>query len=384
MKRKTLAILLALFLFTGVVGVFSDSGTSNNSEVPPAHFSVSEYPQGTSSDKGPATEIPTELPTDSEAPIKDEPAPFVPNNATTQPSEEKPGPQLPTGKTASFSIADVPSYSGSPYVQMNGNMPYFDTAVLSSQSVENYSALDELGRCGVVYACIGRDIMPTEERGSIGMVKPSGWHTVRYDDLIADKYLYNRCHLIGYQLTGENANLSNLITGTRYLNIEGMLPFENMTADYVERTGNHVAYRVTPIFEGTNLLATGVLMEACSVEDQGNGICFCIFAYNVQPGIEIDYATGDSREAEESSTMVAPVVIPNQTVTSPVENTPSATTTEEEPIAADYILNTNTKKFHYLSCSSVSDMKEKNKKEFTGSRDDVISMGYKPCGRCHP
>lgn len=192
MKRKTLAILLTLFLFTGVVGVFSDSGTSNNSEVPPAHFSVLEYPLGTSSDKGPATEIPTELPTDSEVPTGDEPAPFVPNNATTQPPEDEHGPQLPTGKTASFSIADVPSYSDSPYVQMNGNMPYFDTATLSSQSMENYSALDELGRCGVVYACIGRDIMPTEERGSIGMVKPSGWHTVRYDDLIADKYLYNR------------------------------------------------------------------------------------------------------------------------------------------------------------------------------------------------
>lgn len=182
-----------------------------------------------------------------------------------------------------FSTSDVPAYSGKAYTSVNGNVPYFSAAELATQSFETYSDLDSLGRCGVTYACIGKDLMPTEERGSIGMVKPTGWHTVRYDDLVDGKYLYNRCHLIGYQLTGENANTKNLITGTRYLNIEGMLPFENMVADYIQETNNHVLYRVTPIFEGNNLLANGVLMEGYSVEDKGAGVSYCVFAYNVQP-----------------------------------------------------------------------------------------------------
>ena len=169
---------------------------------------------------------------------------------------------------SSFSLSDVPAYSGKAYTSVNGNVPYFSAAELTTQSFETYSDLDSLGRCGVTYACIGKDLMPTEERGSIGMVKPTGWHTVRYDDLVDGKYLYNRCHLIGYQLTGENANTKNLITGTRYLNIEGMLPFENMVADYIQETNNHVLYRVTPIFEGNNLLANGVLMEGyCKTSD---------------------------------------------------------------------------------------------------------------------
>ena len=197
-----------------------------------------------------------------------------------------------------FSTSDVPAYSGKAYTSVNGNVPYFSAAELTTQSFETYSDLDSLGRCGVTYACIGQDLMPTEERGSIGMVKPTGWHTVRYDDLVDGKYLYNRCHLIGYQLTGENANTKNLITGTRYLNIEGMLPFENMVADYIQETNNHVLYRVTPIFEGNNLLANGVLMEGYSVEDKGAGVSYCVFAYNVQPGIEIDYATGESKLAD--------------------------------------------------------------------------------------
>ena len=224
--------------------------------------------------------------------------------------------------------------------------------------------------------------MPTEERGSIGMVKPTGWHTVRYDDLVDGKYLYNRCHLIGYQLTGENANTKNLITGTRYLNIEGMLPFENMVADYIQETNNHVLYRVTPIFEGNNLLANGVLMEGYSVEDKGAGISYCVFAYNVQPGIEIDYATGESKlsdgvkQDEQKPATVTPT--PSQ---EPEKQEP---TTGSEASQADYILNTNTKKFHYPTCSSVNDMKEKNKQEFFGTRDEAISNGYSPCGRCKP
>ena len=283
---------------------------------------------------------------------------------------------------SSFSLSDVPAYSGKAYTSVNWNVPYFSAAELATQSFETYSDLDSLGRCGVTYACIGKDLMPTEERGSIGMVKPTGWHTVRYDDLVDGKYLYNRCHLIGYQLTGENANTKNLITGTRYLSIEGMLPFENMVADYIQETDNHVLYRVTPIFEGNNLLANGVLMEGYSVEDKGAGVSYCVFAYNVQPGIEIDYATGESKLADGAQQ--------EEQKTATVTPTPSPEPEKQEPVTrseasqADYILNTNTKKFHYPTCSSVNDMKEKNKQEFFGTRDEAISNGYFPCGRCKP
>lgn len=283
---------------------------------------------------------------------------------------------------SSFSLSDVPAYSGKAYTSVNGNVPYFTAAELTTTSFETYSDLDTLGRCGVTYACIGQDLMPTKERGSIGMVKPTGWHTVRYDDLVDGKYLYNRCHLIGYQLTGENANTQNLITGTRYLNIEGMLPFENMVADYIQETNNHVLYRVTPIFEGNNLLANGVLMEGYSVEDKGAGVSYCVFAYNVQPGIEIDYATGESKLADGAQQ--------EEQKTATVTPTPSPEPEKQEPVTgseasqAYYILNTNTKKFHYPTCSSVNDMKEKNKQEFFGTRDETIALGYSPCGRCKP
>lgn len=283
---------------------------------------------------------------------------------------------------SSFSLSDVPAYSGKAYTSVNGNVPYFSAAELTTTSFETYSDLDSLGRCGVTYACIGKDLMPTEERGSIGMVKPTGWHTVRYDDLVDGKYLYNRCHLIGYQLTGENANTKNLITGTRYLNIEGMLSFENMVADYIQETNNHVLYRVTPIFEGNNLLANGVLMEGYSVEDKGAGVSYCVFAYNVQPGIEIDYATGESKLADGAQQ--------EEQKTATVTPTPSPEPEKQEPVTgseasqADYILNTNMKKFHYPTCSSVNDMKEKNKQKFFGTRDEAIALGYSPCGRCKP
>lgn len=188
---------------------------------------------------------------------------------------------------------EIPAFSEDPYVVLSGNVPFFLEEEYTTESYEYYSELDELGRCGAAEACIGVDLMPTEARGDIGSVKPTGWHSVKYD-IVDGKYLYNRCHLIGFQLAGENANKKNLITGTRYLNVEGMLPFENMVADYVKETENHVLYRVTPIFEDEDLVAQGVVMEGWSVEDDGDGICFCIFAYNAQPGITIDYATGDS------------------------------------------------------------------------------------------
>lgn len=192
-------------------------------------------------------------------------------------------------------LENIPEYCGEPYVILRENQPDFDLEDLTLEPFERYSELDDLGRCGVAYANICLEIMPTEDREEIGQVKPSGWHTAKYD-CVEGKYLYNRCHLIGYQLSGENANKQNLITGTRYLNVTGMLPFENMVDDYVEDTGNHVLYRVTPVFQGEELVARGVQMEAFSVEDEGEGVCFNIYAYNVQPGVVIDYATGESWE----------------------------------------------------------------------------------------
>ena len=197
-----------------------------------------------------------------------------------------------TAPLYSPSVQAVPEFFGEPYISINQNVPEF-TPPLTTEDYEYYSPLDALGRCGYAIACIGPELMPQEERGSIGQVKPSGWHTVKYD-IVDGKYLYNRCHLIGYQLTGENANIENLITGTRYLNIEGMLPFENMVADYIKETGNHVLYRVTPVFDGNHLVARGVQIEALSVEDNGEGISFHVYCYNSQPGIVINYESGES------------------------------------------------------------------------------------------
>nr|DAY90171.1 MAG TPA: DNA/RNA non-specific endonuclease [Caudoviricetes sp.] len=294
-----------------------------------------------------------------------------PPSQTTTTSTEEPTPQeetQPAPETApSIDLGSIPAFSGEPYVAINNNIPDFTDADLTTSSFEEYSSLDSLGRCGVAYACIGTDLMPTEDRGSIGQVKPSGWHTVKYD-CVDGKYLYNRCHLIGYQLTAENANENNLITGTRYLNVEGMLPFENMVADYIKETGNHVLYRVTPIFEGNNLVASGVHMEAKSVEDHGEGILFNVYCYNAQPGVGIDYATGESW-LDSGSGAETPSISRSSSV---------------ESGEVTYILNTNSHKFHDPSCSSVDQMNDSNKEEFTGTRDEVIAMGYEPCGRCNP
>ena len=263
-------------------------------------------------------------------------------------------------RSLSASLSDIPQFDSKPYVAINGNEPEFAEEELTTESYEAYSELDALGRCGTAVANIGRDLMPSEKRESIGQVKPSGWQTVKYD-FVDGKYLYNRCHLIGFQLTGENANERNLITGTRYMNVEGMLPFENMVADYVKETGNHVLYRVTPVFEGENLVASGVQIEAESVEDGGSGISFNVYIYNNQPGVEIDYRTGDSRIADSSSNG---------------QNLSGGKQT--------YVLNVNSRKFHDPSCSGVKDIKAGNRQDYTGSRDDLIMQGFAPCGRCRP
>lgn len=298
-----------------------------------------------------------------------------------------------TGTASTFNAADVPAYSGEPYTTVNNNEPYFTSDNLTTEAFENYSELDALGRCGVAYANVCLETMPTEKRGSISEVKPTGWHSVKYDN-VDGKSLYNRCHLIGYQLTAENANQQNLITGTRYLNVDGMLPFENMVADYVKETDNHVLYRVTPIFTGDNLVADGVLMEGYSVEDEGDGICFCVYAYNVQPGITIDYATGDSWLSSEkgnsdsssggNSAVSQSAADKSGTQQAAVQTESVKETSAPVSTGTEYILNTNTKKFHYPSCSSVKQMKASNKKEYTGSRDDLIAQGYDPCKKCNP
>lgn len=271
---------------------------------------------------------------------------------------------------AIFSLDEVPEYSGAAYVSVNGNEPYFSISGEDEESFEVYSELDSLGRCGEACASVGTDLMPTEKREAIGSVKPTGWHTVKYD-FVDGKYLYNRCHLIGYQLSGENANEKNLITGTRYMNTEGMLPFENMVADYVKETENHVRYRVTPIFDGDDLVASGVLMEAESVEDGGEGILYCVYVYNVQPGVDIDYATGDSEQS--LATSLASVDQANRT-TGTVTDTGEVT----------YVLNTNSMKFHVPDCESVADIREWNRKDFAGTREEAIAQGYAPCKRCNP
>lgn len=325
--------------------------------------------------------ITTTAPETSTPVITDTPTPTVTNVPTQEPTQEVTATPTATptpedNAAAAFDLSSVPAYSGSPYTEINNNTPYFSDSDMTTASYENYGNLDSLGRCTTAVACIGQDLMPTEKRGDIGSVKPTGWHTVKYNG-IDGNYLYNRCHLIGYQLTGENANEKNLVTGTRYMNVEGMEPFENMTADYIKETGNHVMYRVTPEFNGNNLLADGVLMEAKSVEDNGAGILFCVFCYNVQPGITIDYATGESSGPEFTGS--------NQQQSSTATPTQAAVQQTQEPSSGTtYIINTNTGKFHYPDCSSVARMKDSNKKEYTGSRDDLIAQGYEPCKNCNP
>ena len=336
--------------------------------------------ESTENDPGDETEIQTAAETEIQA-------------AAQVQSDDSKQKVVHTGTASAFNAADVPAYSGEPYTAVNNNEPYFTSDNLTTEAFENYSELDALGRCGVAYANVCLETMPTEKRGSISEVKPSGWHSVKYDN-VDGKSLYNRCHLIGYQLTAENANQQNLITGTRYLNVDGMLPFENMVADYVKETDNHVLYRVTPIFTGDNLVADGVLMEGYSVEDEGDGICFCVYAYNVQPGITIDYATGDSWLSSEkgnsdsssggNSAVSQSAADKSGTQQAAVQTESVKETSAPVSTGTEYILNTNTKKFHYPSCSSVKQMKASNKKEYTGSRDDLIAQGYDPCKKCNP
>lgn len=265
---------------------------------------------------------------------------------------------------------DIPAFSGKPYIEINNNQPDFTQSDLTTKSYEYYSPLDRLGRCGECVACVGVDLMPTEKRGNISSVKPTGWQKYSFD-FVSGGSLYNRCHLIAHQLAGEDANKQNLITGTRYLNETGMLPFEEKVGDYVRSSKKHVLYRVTPVFKGDELVARGVQMEGYSVEDKGKSICYNVYCYNVQPGVTINYATGEAA-ADGSATTT--------------ETTKKSTGSKAE-IADDditYILNTKGKKFHLPDCDAVKTMSEKNKAASDKSREELIKEGYEPCGSCRP
>ncbi|MBE6691879.1 MAG: hypothetical protein E7586_00915 [Ruminococcaceae bacterium] len=279
---------------------------------------------------------------------------FAQSSQTSQPQENE---RIANLKNGIIDLSEIPDFSGSPYYVINNNIPNFTKGELEESAFEYYSELDSLGRCQGVIACVGRDTMPTEPRDEIGMVKPTGWQISKYES-VDGKYLYNRCHLIGFQLTGENANEKNLITGTRYMNVQGMLPFENQIADFVKDTGKHVLYRVTPVFSGDDLVARGVHLEALSVEDGGEGVCFNVFCYNVQPRIAIDYSNGDNDYAG----------IDDYELNSGIK----------------FIINTASKKFHIPSCDAVENIKESNRETTAKSRSALISEGYSPCGGCNP
>jgi DNA-entry nuclease len=278
-----------------------------------------------------------------------------------------------TGESdADIFLAAIPDWSGEPYCEVNGNVPDFAEEEIWTSTQESLDPLDGLGRCGTANSCIGLDGMPDKPRGSISEIHPTGWHTDTYDNVEGGN-LYNRCHLIAHKLSGDDAVARNLITGTSYMNRKGMLPFEDRIEEYVKSTGNHVMYRVTPIFKGEELVARGVHMMAVSVEDKGEGLAFNVFCYNVQPGIEIDYATGDNKPAEN---------MPPEAGSSEAQADEEAGA--EEPEVREYVLNINTKKFHYPECDSVKLMKDKNKEFAEATRDEVMARGFDPCGNCHP
>ena len=334
-------------------------------------------------------------------------APEVSAAATTQEiappeprSEETPAAVQPEETADPFTLDMVPPYSGNAYADINGDVPFFTEEEMTSEAFHEYWPLDELGRCTGAYACVGPETLPRQKRGDISEVKPTGWNTNRYSD-IDGEMLFNRCHLIGHLLTGQDANERNLVTGTRYMNTEGMLPFEESVRMYVEGTRHHVMYRVRPYFEGDNLVCSGVLMEARSVEDPR--VQFCAFCYNVQPGFEIDYTTGDnwravtSKDEEIHSIIADPEILEEADARQAGEETDALQTSEvtdsrrtaeapQEEAAREvrYILNTNTRKFHLPYCSSVQDIKDKNKQESAEDRESLIDQGYTPCKLCSP
>ena len=369
LRREISAILLgtlaaAFFILTepGKNMISAVTGTSNVPEVSAA---------------APASEIEDAEPVNEDAePVSGDTEPVSGEPSAAGPSEDLFTPDM------------VPPYSGNAYADINGDVPFFTEEEMTSEAFHEYWPLDELGRCTGAYACVGPETLPQQKRGDISEVKPTGWNTNRYSD-IDGEILFNRCHLIGHMLTGQDANERNLITGTRYMNTEGMLPFEESVLMYVEGTGHHVMYRVRPYFEGNNLVCSGVLMEARSVEDPR--VQFCAFCYTVQPGFEIDYATGDNRRADSEKdegvrSIAADPDISEETgekqaeVGGMTEDKPKEEAAEE----VRYILNMNSRKFHLPHCDSVQDIKDKNKSESAEDRERLIEQGFSPCQRCNP
>ena len=367
-KRRTIrkvlsGILLVLLVlaFIGIrmrdkAGTVGAAGPEQTQESASLAGTAENYADGSS---GINPDFPEQIPADSE------------ENEQTQ------------GSAGLFTLDMVPAYSGRAYADINGDVPFFAQEEMTAEPFHEYWPLDDLGRCTGAYACVGPETLPTQKRGDISSVRPTGWNTNRYSD-IDGEMLFNRCHMIGHMLTGQDANERNLITGTRYMNVEGMLPFEESVVMYVEGTGHHVMYRVRPFFEGDNLVCTGVLMEARSVEDPL--VQFCAFCYNVQPGFEIDYATGDNRRADEGGDEVQRIIadpdIGEEAGSRQSGSGDTAASSEEEQYT--YILNTNTHKFHMPYCDSVQDIKDKNKQKTTMKREELIEQGYSPCKRCNP
>lgn len=375
--KNWLAITLAVVVFFAGIMVspsYQEADTTN--DIDSSYFGTTDN----SSDENPSSEKDessslNSTDTDSDTSSRTDTS----TSSKTDTSQNNPS-SVGNGSASAVKLSSIPAYSGSPFVYVNDNQPNFSANELTTVAYETYSSLDNLNRCGVAIASCGKEIMPKEDekRGSISNVYPSGWKQAKYDG-ISGGYLWNRCHLIGWQLSAENANRKNLITGTRYMNINGMLTFENMVADYIKETGNHVAYRVSPIFDGNNLVCSGVQMEAYSIEDNGDGICFNVYCYNVQPGININYATGESSSTSSSNTASS---------TKPSSSSQQQPTIEEDNNAdsssSKYILNTNTKKFHYPSCGSAGRIAAKNYGESNESREELITQGYSPCGNCDP
>lgn len=351
--NRFLALFLSLIMLLSFAGCNSDTYDYTDSSTGQPTISAEEDPTKSDTD----SQIQSEQSSNVESMDKNDSS-----SVTEKPSGTI---SVGTGTAKAVEPSTLPAYSGFAYTVVNGNQPNFSASELTTVGYEKYANLDSLGRCGVALASCGKEIMPTdgEERGSISSIKPTGWVQAKYDG-ISGSYLWNRCHLIGWQLSAENANKQKLITGTRYMNIEGMLPFENMVADYIRETGNHVAYRITPIFEGNNLVCSGVQMEAYSIEDAGDGICFNVYCYNVQPGISINYATGDSSGPSSSTTTITPSIEQDNT-------------NDNQAASSDmvWIPNSGSK---YHSRSGCSNMK--NPRQVT--KQEAENEGYEPCKKC--
>lgn len=369
MSFAKVAVLLVILTAVVLGACIAESNTSDDvaSSLESAVNSVAQSIDSASS------EAISEDSTQSSAESSEIPSEQPSTDASEQPSEDS---SEESSKDATSGVGDenavaklenIPEYSGKDYIEINGNVPHFTASQLTTVGYETYGELDSLGRCTFAVASVGKDTFPTGDRGSISGIKPTGWIQAKYD-FIKTKDLYNRSHLIAWALAGEDANKQNLVTGTAHLNQDVMTKFEDMILDYIRETGNHVAYRVTPLFKGNELVCRGIQMEAYSVDDNGEGICFNVYCYNVQEGVIIDYATGESK-AENAG------------------DTSEDTSKEESSVGggdADYILNTSSKKIHLPDCGSVSTMSDKNKAEYHGSIEDLLNQGYKPCGTCKP